>query len=131
MTTPENQQAYTQGYHAGYQHGLQAAQQAQGGGGATGYPINLVGRHPERSSRLLMFFWPVRFLALIPHIVVLYALNIATGFVLFAAWFVVVFTGNYPEGMWNFMLGVMRWQMRVGAYGLGLTDEYPPFALNE
>jgi hypothetical protein len=155
MSTPEqNQQAYAQGYHVGYQHGLQAAQgQAQGGGyagpgpgapggsyagpgmgapggGGNGYPFDLLARYPQRSSRLLMFFFPVRFFLLIPHLFVLWFLSIAAGFIMFVAWFAVVFTGNYPQGLWNFMVGYQRWLLRVNMYATGLTDEYPPFSLN-
>lgn len=45
------------------------------------------------------------------------------------AWFAVVFTGKYPEGLWRFMVSLTRWQIRVGAYMLGLTDVYPPFSI--
>jgi hypothetical protein len=133
MSTPEQQQAYAQGYHVGYEHGMQAAQQAQGGGSGFGpgpaHPFNVVAQYPERSSRVLMFFFPVRGLLLFPHLIVMWLLGIGAGFVMFIAWFAVVFTGNYPRGLWNFMVGVNRWQVRMGAYMLGLTDQYPPFSL--
>jgi hypothetical protein len=137
MSAPENaqQQAYAQGYQVGYQHGLQASQQqAQGGGsgpfGPTDYPVNVIARYPDRSSRLLMFFLIFKPLILIPHLFVMWLLGLASGFVMVIAWFAVVFTGNYPKGLWEFMLGVYRWQSRISAYMLGLTDQYPPFSLN-
>lgn len=140
MGTPENQheqQVYAQGYNVGYQHGLQAAQQqfqAQGGGdgpfGPTNYPVNLVAQYPERSSRLLMFFMLFKPFLLIPHLFVLWFLSMAVGLVMFIAWWAVLFTGNYPRGLWEFMLGVYRWQTRISAYMMGLTDKYPPFSLN-
>lgn len=136
MSSPESQQAYSQGYHVGYQHGFQAAQQqlAQGGGGmppgGSNYPVTLVAQYPEQSSRLLMFFRLFKWFLLIPHIFCLYALMIGFFFVNLAAWWVVLFTGRYPRGMWEYGVGVLRWQNRIAAYFLGITDEYPPFSLS-
>lgn len=134
MSTPENQQAYAQGYHVGYQHGLQAAQAQTGGQGpqqpGSGYPIDVVAQYPERSSRLLMFFMIFKPFLLIPHLFVLYILSMVVGFIMVLAWFAVVFTGNYPRGLWDFMLGFTRWQTRVSLYMMGMRDEYPPFSLN-
>lgn len=126
MQTPESQQAYAQGYHVGYQHGLEAA--ARGFAGA-GYPIDLVARYPERSSRLLMFFWLFRGFLLIPHFIVLWFLSIGAGFVVFLAWWAVLFTGQYPRVLWDYMVGFQRWAVRVQAFAVALTDEYPPFSL--
>lgn len=95
-----------------------------------GYPVNLIATYPEKSSRLLMFFLIFKPILLIPHVIILYFLTFATVFVIFVAWWIVVITGNYPKGLWDFHLGVYRWQMRVTAYMLGLTDEYPPFSFS-
>ena len=46
------------------------------------------------------------------------------------SWFAVLFTGRLPNGMFNFLLGTMRWCNRVSAYYLLLTDEYPPFSMD-
>jgi len=78
-------------------------------------------------NRLMpLFKW---FLA-IPHYIVLAFLSIAALFVTIFAWFAILFTGKYPQGLFNFNLGCMRWWLRVNAYAnLMLTDEYPPFSL--
>ncbi|MEO8540020.1 MAG: DUF4389 domain-containing protein [bacterium] len=46
------------------------------------------------------------------------------------AWFAILFTGEYPQGLYNFGMGVFRWQIRVEAYLLLLVDQYPPFSLD-
>jgi hypothetical protein len=45
------------------------------------------------------------------------------------AWFVILFTGSYPQGLFDFGVGALRWLLRVEAYLLLLIDEYPPFSL--
>lgn len=71
----------------------------------------------------------LRLIYLIPHIVVLFFLNIALWIVSVIAWFAILFTGKYPVGLSDFAIGVLRWNGRVGAYGLLMRDEYPPFSL--
>ena len=82
--------------------------------------------YPESLSRLLIFFklW----LLAIPHYIVLAILGLAAGVVTIIAWFAILFTAKYPEGMWNFVLGVLRWGARVQAYVMLQRDEYPPFS---
>jgi hypothetical protein len=68
---------------------------------------------------------------LIPHGFCLLFLMIAAAFVRFLAFWIVLFSGKYPKGMHDFMVGVIRWNTKVGAYFYNLTDEYPPFSLSE
>jgi hypothetical protein len=76
--------------------------------------------------------WLVKWLLAIPHFVVLVFLWIAFCAVTFLAGVAILFTGRYPQGMFEFNLGVLRWTWRVNYYcssgGLG-TDRYPPFSL--
>lgn len=72
----------------------------------------------------------VKWFLAIPHYIVLALLFVAVGVVLFLAWFIILVTGRFPRGMFNFVVGTMRWTWRVNAYALLLsTDRYPPFSL--
>jgi roadblock/LC7 domain-containing protein len=71
----------------------------------------------------------VKWLLAIPHFIVLSLLSIAAFFVAIVAFFAVLFTGKWPEGMRDFVVGFQRWVTRVTAYVYFLTDEYPPFSL--
>ena len=63
----------------------------------------------------------------IPHFIILFFLSIGAIFAVVVAWFAILFTGRYPRGLFDFVLGVMRWWNRVIAYAFVLvTDEYPP-----
>ena len=70
-----------------------------------------------------------RFILVIPHVIVLVLLGIAAAVVVLIAFFAVLFTGRWPEGLREFVLNVQRWYLRVQTYFLLLTDEYPPFQL--
>ena len=63
--------------------------------------------------------------------IVLYFVGIAAGIAGYIAYWAIAFTGIYPEGIFNFVVGALRWSMRTSAWLFSLTDEYPPFALNE
>jgi len=76
-------------------------------------------------NRLTTFF---RLIMIIPHMIVLYFVNIAAVIAYIVGWFAVLFTGHMPEGVRKFLIGVMRWYTRYSAYFLLLTDEYPPFS---
>jgi Domain of unknown function (DUF4389) len=72
----------------------------------------------------------VKWLLAIPHYIVLFFLYIGALFAVIAAWFAILFTGRYPRGLFDFVVGVARWHNRVTAYAFVLvTDRYPPFQL--
>ena len=72
----------------------------------------------------------VKWLMAIPHYIVLMILFVGEVVVVVLAWFAIVFTGRYPRGMFQFVVGVGRWSLRVDAYAfLLVTDRYPPFSL--
>lgn len=74
----------------------------------------------------LLKFW----LLLIPHYIVLILLAIIAAVLTIVAWFAFLITGRYPRGIFEFVVGVMRWGYRVYSYGwLLTTDRYPPFSL--
>lgn len=87
---------------------------------------------PETSNRLtvlLRMLFGVLYV-MIPHMICLAFLSIGAVFVRLIAFWVVLITGKYPEGMHKFMVGLMRWQFRVNAYMGYLTDTYPPFSMS-
>jgi hypothetical protein len=71
-----------------------------------------------------------RLILVIPHVIVLAVLTLASAVVVVVWVFVVLFTGRWTAGVRDFVVGVMRWNTRVSAYLLLLTDEYPPFSLD-
>ena len=92
------------------------------------YPVSV---HLEQSltnrNRLTTAF---RLILAIPQIIVLAVLFLAVFVVVVIALFAVLFTGRWPAGLRDFVLGVARWWLRVDAYLLLLTDDYPPFSLS-
>jgi hypothetical protein len=92
------------------------------------YPVQLGITRQDEYSRWLPL---VKWLLAIPHYVVLVILGIGALFALIGAFFAVLFTGNYPRGIFDFMLGVQRWALRVSAYVLLMADPYPPFSLDD
>ena len=101
---------------------------------AEGYPVKLEINYPESSSRGLAFFgilFFLKMLLIIPHMIVLFFINIAEMFAVWLGYWAVLFTGKYPKGFFSFIVGAMRWQSRIMAWMLGLTDKYPPFKLGQ
>jgi hypothetical protein len=91
-------------------------------------PILLAFGEPFPQQRLTVLF---RFILLIPHYFVLYVLSVAAEVIAVIGWFAALFTGRLPEFAADFLSGYLRWQTRVTAYMLLLTDEYPPFSLDD
>jgi hypothetical protein len=98
------------------------------GPGDGSYPVSFsVAGFPETRDR-----WSVglRLIYAIPQFIVLFFLGIAWAITVIIAWFAILFTGRYPEGLYTFGVGYMRWSLRVEAYLLLMRDEYPPFSLD-
>jgi hypothetical protein len=71
-----------------------------------------------------------KWLLAIPHSFVPVLLGLGAVGAVIAAWFAILSTGAYPRGLFNFVVGVVRWSNRVTACAFALvTDEYPPFSL--
>ena len=85
-------------------------------------------RYPERLSRWKVLFWKV--ITAIPHFIILMFLALGAMIVTVIAWFFILIAGRYPRGLFDYVVGVMRWSVRVQAYLFSLTDEYPPFNLS-
>lgn len=88
--------------------------------------------YPETLSRgtlLLKFFFGWLYVA-IPHGFCLFFLALAVYVVLFIGWWFILFTGQLPVGMHNFLVGFLRWNQRVNLYLANMTDTYPPFSLS-
>jgi hypothetical protein len=86
--------------------------------------------YPDARGDLNRWLPLVKWLLAIPHYVVLFFLGIAAFVCVVISWFAILFTGRYPRGLFDFVVGVMRWGNRVQGYALVLiTDRYPPFRL--
>jgi uncharacterized protein DUF4389 len=86
--------------------------------------------YPEVNTDLNRWYPLFKWLLAIPHYIVLAVLAVGAFFAVIFAWFAILFTGGYPRGLFDFVVGVGRWQLRVAAYAwLLVTDRYPPFSL--
>ena len=87
--------------------------------------------YPDVETDLNQWMPLVKWLLAFPHYFVLFFLNIAAFFAVILAWFAILVTGRYPRALFDFVVGVGRWDLRVGAYTFMLvTDRYPPFSLS-
>jgi hypothetical protein len=89
--------------------------------------------YPEKVSRgltLVRMLFGV-FYVYLPHMFILYFRAIWVGIQMFIAWWVVLFTAEYPKSMHEWVVGQIRWQMRVSLYMMYMTDTYPPFTGDE
>jgi hypothetical protein len=87
-------------------------------------------QYPNVEKDLSRWLPLVKWLLAIPHYVVLVFLVIAAFVATVIAWFAILFTGRYPKDLFEFVVGVGRWSVRVNAYAFMMaTDQYPPFSL--
>jgi uncharacterized membrane protein len=92
--------------------------------------VHLEVDYPDVERDLNRWLPLVKWLLAIPHYIVLFFLVIAAFFAVIIAWFAILFTGRYPRSLFDFVVGVGRWGLRVDAYAfLLVTDRYPPFSL--
>ena len=94
--------------------------------GDAAYPVTYTATYPDAPRNK----WSVglRIIYIIPHVIVLFFLGIAWVVTAIIAWFAILFTGSYPEGLYEFAVGYLRWTVRVESYALLMRDAYPPFS---
>ncbi|MFJ5956432.1 DUF4389 domain-containing protein [Paenarthrobacter sp. NPDC092416] len=92
------------------------------------HPLHLTGHLDPAVSR---WMWLVKWFLAIPHFFLLFFLWFAFAVTSIMAWFAILFTGRYPQSLFHFNVGVLRWSWRVAfySYAVGGTDRYPPFTL--
>src|SRR3954469_25190764 len=92
------------------------------------YPVTFESEYVERRSRLTTFF---RLLLAIPHLFLLMLVSAAAVLVVIVAWFMLLVTGRWSPGMYEFVAGFLRYYTRVHAYVFLLTAPYPPFSMDD
>jgi hypothetical protein len=93
--------------------------------------VHLELEYPEVERDLNRWLPLVKWVLALPHYLVLAVLWPAALVAVVAAWFTILVTGRYPRALFDFVVGVGRWSLRVSAYAfLLVTDRYPPFSLN-
>jgi hypothetical protein len=92
--------------------------------------VHLDVKYPDVKKDLNKWLPLVKWFLAVPHYIVLMVLVIGVLFASIIAWFAILFTGRYPKDLFDYVVGVGRWDLRVTAYAILLTtDEYPPFSL--
>jgi hypothetical protein len=92
------------------------------------YPVTYEVDIPEKLSR---WMWLVKWLLAIPHLIVLWFVSIGVCVSVVIAWFAILFTGQYPRGLFDFVSGASRWYARVGGYIYHMTEKYPAFSMQD
>ncbi|MGF1617288.1 MAG: DUF4389 domain-containing protein [Acidimicrobiia bacterium] len=88
--------------------------------------------YPDVDQQLNRWLPLVKWLLAIPHYIALAVLIFGAIIAIIIAWFAILFTGHYPRPLFNYVVGVGRWSLRVQAYAfLLITDRYPPFSLDQ
>jgi hypothetical protein len=92
--------------------------------------VHLEVDYPDVEQDLNRWLPLVKWLLAIPHFIVLVVLWLLAILAIVIAWFAILFTGRYPRALFDYVVGVSRWGLRVQAYAfLLVTDRYPPFSL--
>ncbi len=87
--------------------------------------------YPDAKNGLKRGMPLIKWFLAIPHYIVLAFLAVGAVFAVIIAWFAIIISGQYPKGLFDYVVGVARWGLRVDAYAfLLVTDQYPPFSLN-
>jgi hypothetical protein len=93
--------------------------------------VHVVLRYPDAPRELDRWLPLVKWVLAIPHYLVLALLCVGAVLAVLGAWFAILFTGSYPRRLFDYVVGVLRWWLRVAAYAFLLTtDRYPPFRLS-
>ena len=93
--------------------------------------VHLEFSYPDVERDLTRWLPIVKWILAIPHYIILAVLWVLLVFAVIISWFSILFTGRYPRGLFDFVVGVMRWSNRVSAFAfLLVTDVYPPFRLS-
>ena len=90
------------------------------------YPVQYEVDYPEQMNRWLPL---IKWLLIIPNAIVMLIVLIVAYLLVIIAWLVILFTGKLPRGMFDFIVGAMRWNLRVNVYIYLMRDEYPPFSM--
>ena len=98
------------------------------------YPVNVQAAYPDRSSRVLavlglLFF--IKSALLLPHMIVIFVLGIIGIAAMLVAWVAILVTGRHPRSLFDFQVGLLRWNARMNAWLVGVVDKYPPLRLSE
>jgi hypothetical protein len=92
--------------------------------------VHLEVNYPNAQKDLNRWLPLIKWFLAIPHYICLAVLILGAIVVSIIAWFAILFTGRYPRGLFDYVVGVGRWGLRVNAYAFLLTtDMYPPFSL--
>jgi len=91
------------------------------------YPVHLEIDHPEGGNRFMIL---IRWLLALPHAAIVYVLSSLSSVIILIAFFAILFTRRYPEGLFNIAVGIQRWSQNMWAYVL-FHDRYPPFSFEE
>lgn len=94
--------------------------------------VHITIEYPNVKQDLNRWMPLVKWFLAIPHLIVLWFLGVGVVVSVIIAWFAILFTERYPKALFDYVVGVFRWWLRVQAYAFLLTtDDYPPFRLSE